>query len=294
MINLQNNMQYVKHERISLRKSPHFSETWLHDRIIEDPAILGLGPLDVVSHEKVLCSGGKLDMLLTDVENATRYEVEIMLGATDPSHIVRCIEYWDIERRRYPGYDHIAVLIAEEVTSRFLNVMSLLAGSIPLVAIQLNALRVGEQVILDFVKVLDQRSLRIDETGETGGDDADRGTWEAKAGGANMQACDRILAFANANAIRPLEIRYKKAHLGICEHGAFFNVAALFPKKSFVACRVVVADPDQWVQRAGELGIEAERKKEDRVLMRFTLDDLNKHESWFREIIQQSVLEMQQ
>ena len=30
-------------------------------------------------------------------------------------------EYWDIERRRYPQYDHCAVLIAEDITSRFLN-----------------------------------------------------------------------------------------------------------------------------------------------------------------------------
>jgi hypothetical protein len=33
-----------------------------------------------------------------------------MLGATDESHIIRCIEYWDIERRRYPAYEHCAVL----------------------------------------------------------------------------------------------------------------------------------------------------------------------------------------
>ena len=55
------------------------------------------------------------------------------------SHIVRCIECWDIERRRSPAYDHVTVLVAEDITSRFLNVMSLLAGRIPLVAIQLNA-----------------------------------------------------------------------------------------------------------------------------------------------------------
>ena len=31
------------------------------------------------------------------------------------------IEYWDIERRRYPQYEHSAVLIAEDVTTRFLH-----------------------------------------------------------------------------------------------------------------------------------------------------------------------------
>ena len=56
----------------------------------------------MLERERVQRGGGRIDMLLTDSENNARFEVEIMLGATDPSHIVRCIEYWDIERRRYP------------------------------------------------------------------------------------------------------------------------------------------------------------------------------------------------
>ena len=41
-------------------------------------------------------------------------------------------------RKKYPQYEHIAVIIAEDITSRFLNVISLLNGNIPLIAIQLN------------------------------------------------------------------------------------------------------------------------------------------------------------
>ncbi len=69
----------------------------------------------MVQREKIQYSGGRLDLLLSDGDS-TRFEVEVMLGPTDPSHIIRCIEYWDIERRRYPAYDHIAVLVAEEIT----------------------------------------------------------------------------------------------------------------------------------------------------------------------------------
>jgi hypothetical protein len=42
-----------------------------------------------------------------------------MLGELDPSHIIRAIEYWDIERIRFPKRIHRAVIIAEEITSRF-------------------------------------------------------------------------------------------------------------------------------------------------------------------------------
>jgi hypothetical protein len=34
-----------------------------------------------------------LDLLLADQDLTTRYEVEIQLGATDASHIIRTIEY---------------------------------------------------------------------------------------------------------------------------------------------------------------------------------------------------------
>ena len=53
----------------------------------------------------------------------------------DESHLIRAIEYWDIERRRFPQYDHVAVVVAEDVTSRFLNVISLMNRTIPLIAI---------------------------------------------------------------------------------------------------------------------------------------------------------------
>src|SRR2546422_10306019 len=83
-------------------------------------------------------------------------EDEVQLGKTDETHIIRTIEYWDIERKRYPQYDHCAVLVAEDITSRFLNVISLFNGSIPLIAIQMAAFQIGERVALAFTTVVDE------------------------------------------------------------------------------------------------------------------------------------------
>ena len=153
-------LTYVNHELVSLKSHPEFTEKWLQDRIADDPTILGLGEAILLDRERHQEGTGRLDLLLTNPEQDRRYEVELMLGATDESHIIRCIEYWDIERRRYPGYEHCAVLIAEDITSRFLNVIALLAGTVPMVAIQLNALSFGGNIVLNFVRVLDQRLLR--------------------------------------------------------------------------------------------------------------------------------------
>lgn len=103
-------LSYVKPDRIILKNHPEFSERWLQDRIADDPSILGLGDLVVKDRERMHPRAGRLDMLLQDAETNRRYEVEIQLGSTDESHIVRTIEYWDIERKRYPQYEHAAVM----------------------------------------------------------------------------------------------------------------------------------------------------------------------------------------
>ena len=108
----------MKLKQVSLKSHPNYNEKWLQDQIAEDPTILGLGNLSLRAKEKVQASGGRLDLLLEDLDADTpkRYECELQLGATDESHIIRTIEYWDLERKRYPQYDHTAVLVAEDVT----------------------------------------------------------------------------------------------------------------------------------------------------------------------------------
>src|SRR5947199_3281363 len=96
-------MKLQKAKKVKL--SDFENESWLQAQIEQDPTILGLGDVVVLRRERRQSSGGRIDFLLHDPETDTMYEVEIMLGATDESHIIRTIEYWDIERKRYPQYD---------------------------------------------------------------------------------------------------------------------------------------------------------------------------------------------
>ena len=148
-------MKFIKARAISLKSEPRLNEKWLQTLLAEDPSLLGLGDLVVKDIERRQPRAGRLDMLLSDPESHTRYEVEIQLGPTDESHIIRTIEYWDIEKNRYPQYDHVAVIVAEDITSRFLNVISLLNRNIPLIAIQMRALEVDGSITLAATKVLD-------------------------------------------------------------------------------------------------------------------------------------------
>jgi hypothetical protein len=143
-----------------------FDEYWLQDQIYENPTCLKLGELEAVQKEKQQSSGGRLDILLKDPEDDSMYEVEVMLGETNESHIIRTIEYWDNEKRRWPQRQHYAVLVAESITRRFFNVIQLLSNSIPIIAVQVNLIESGGQRSLHFSKILDIYEEPEDGTGD--------------------------------------------------------------------------------------------------------------------------------
>lgn len=136
-------------------KEAGFNERWLQEQIWENPNCLGLGELEASQKERHISSGGILDILLKNPEDDSMYEVEVMLGETDPSHIIRTIEYWDLIKRKWPQRQHFAVLVAEKITKRFFNVIQLLSNNIPLIAIQANIIELEDKRSLHFTKILD-------------------------------------------------------------------------------------------------------------------------------------------
>ena len=90
-------LSYIKTEKTLLKGK--YPEKWLQDIIENDPSVLGLGELTIIERERKQSSGGRIDFLMLDPETKTMYEVEVMLGSTDESHIIRTIEYWDIEKK---------------------------------------------------------------------------------------------------------------------------------------------------------------------------------------------------
>lgn len=156
-----------------------FDEYWLQDQIYENPGCLGLGELESLSKERLQSSGGRLDILLKNPEDDSMYEVEVMLGETDESHIIRTIEYWDNEKRRWPQRQHYAVLVAETITRRFFNVIQLLSHSIPIIAVQVNMIESDGHKALHFSKILDTYEEIDDGTGD--GEIYDEAYWKKKA-----------------------------------------------------------------------------------------------------------------
>lgn len=248
-------MQYTKFEQISLKNHPILNEAWVQARIAEDPTILGLGDVILKDKERNQPRAGRLDMLLQDAELNRRYEVEIQLGTVDESHIIRTIEYWDIERKRYPQYDHTAVIIAEDVTSRFLNVISLFNGAIPLIAIQMKALKLGDQIGLDFTTVLDQVSLGLLDEDEETYEITNRAYWENRGSKKTVEMADQILALVQ-QFDPSLELKYNKFYIGMAQNGRAFNFVAVRPKRQFIRLEINLPHSVETTEKLESAGLD--------------------------------------
>ena len=250
-------MKLVIQERIILKNNPEINEKVIQDYIFENPSVLGLGDLEPLKKEKVQPLGGRLDLLFADDDN-NRYEVELQLGATDPSHIIRTLEYWDTERKRYPQYNHKAVIIAEDITSRFQNVISLFNGSIPIIALQLNAVKTTEgDISLSFVKVMDIVELGADE--EDYAEPTDRAYWEKRSTNKTMQLVDKL---ANEIGVgnTGYDLKYNKFYIGLQKDGVTKNYVSFRPKKSFLYLDIKSEEMPELEERLASNDLDVEYK----------------------------------
>ncbi len=248
-------MKYTKIKPISIKTHPELSESWVQDIIAEDPSVLGLGDIILRDRERVQPRAGRLDLLFQDSDTSKRYEVEIQLGQVDESHIIRTIEYWDIERKRYPQYEHCAVIIAEDITSRFLNILGLFNGTIPLIAIQMTAIETESGVGLHFTKVLDEINLGMPDEDEEISEPTDRNYWESKRSNKKIVSLvDRIFEIVK-EIDASLELKYNKYYIGLASGGIAKNFALCKPKKKFMRLEIKLKKNEELTNKLEESGL---------------------------------------
>lgn len=280
--------QIVVPKKISLKDHPEISEKHIQEEIAKDPSILGLGDLILKDKERIQPKAGRLDLLLQDPDYMRRYEVEIQLGKTDESHIIRTIEYWDIERKRYPQYEHCAVIVAEDITSRFLNVISLFNGSIPLIAIQLNAFETEDSIHLSFIKVMDQLSLGFADDDEEVSEVTDRTYWEKRATKSTVKIADELLGLVH-DVNEEFELKYNKFYIGLAKGGRPNNFIYFKPKKKFITMIIRLPKEDKTDEEIENEGLdmmEYTRYGEYRINMR--PGDVNKHKEFLLNLIKRA------
>ncbi len=279
-------MALVSMEKVSIKNTPKINEDMIQKYISDNPSVLGLGDLTTIRREKTQPSKGRIDIMLQDDDN-TRFEVEVQLGATDPSHIIRTIEYWDIEKKRYPQYNHCAVIVAEEVNSRFMNVISLFNGTIPLIAIQMAAYKNDNDYVLTFTKVLDRISLATDEENF---EPTDRNYWENRSTSKIMSNVDSIFAFTGLPD-KGYELKYNKFYIGISKEGYVRNFVEFKPKKNFLYF-IVKGDEDlDKIKSIESVGLEVkyDTKWKEYEIRIEKLEQFNKNKELLLSLLKESM-----
>jgi len=262
--------------RVELR-STGLDEKWLQERIQEDPTVLGLGELEIAGREHRQPIGGRIDFLMRDAEGEMYYEVEVMLGALDESHIIRTVEYWDIERQRRPQFEHRAVIVAEQITSRFFNVLRLLNRPVPIIAVQLSAFKLDDTSIgLHPVKVLDVVEEITEGVDVDPVEQADRPYWEKKSDPASLAAVDKIVSSLSTDGIKP-KLTYNRHHIALGTTG--YNFCWFHPRKTAGHChiefRVGTEERDPVLSLLQDKGIDASPRRTDNVSFSVTTKALD-------------------
>jgi len=280
-------MPLIIPRQISLKSHPQYTEAWLRDVIREKPSILNLGEdVEVVGIEIPQPGGGRLDMLLHDQDLGKRYEVELMLGSVDESHIIRCIEYWDLERKRYRQYAHTAVIIAEDILSRFLNVIQLFNNNIPLIALKLTASEIGNDIALQFVKVLDE--VIPGEDPKISDQKTDESYWQDKASKETVDLAKQCLSLMHTfnNSLR---LNFNKYYVGLGDEYRSNNFVIFRPKVGFLRVEVRLEDLAGLKQSLEEKGFEADANSRDtRVVFRLKRGDIERHRDLLTDIFRKS------
>lgn len=279
------NRIYEKAKVLTLGTDSGWSEDFLQAEIAKDPSILGLGDLVLRDRERRQSRAGRLDLLLQDQEGETRYEVEIQLGSTDESHIIRTIEYWDLERRRFPRYEHFAVIIAEDITSRFFNVISLFNQNIPLIAIKVSALEVGEKSTLVFTKVLDYRLSEFEDE-EPEFQEADRRYWEDKTSSETMKSLD--LVDSVLKELDPsIQLKFNKGYILAKRGTGRGRVLTLWPQKQALKFSLPTDKSEAIETALGEATIDYEGydERRHRYVPRLVPGDAMKHRALVKKLL---------
>lgn len=285
------NLSYIKPEKLFLKTHPALNEKWVQEIIAQDPSILGLGNLILKDKERIQPHAGRLDILLQDEDSTKRFEVEIQLGKTDESHIIMTIEYWDIERKRYPQYEHCAVVVAEDITSRFLNVISLFNGSIPLIAIQMNAIKIGDNVSLLCTTVLDQLTLGLVEEDEEISESTDRTFWEQVRGTKSTVAlADEMLELIRTFS-PSFELKYNKFYIGLAEQGQPNNFTIFRPQRNVMRVEIKIQKSDEIEEKIEKAGLDMldYDNRWGRYRIKVSKEDIKKNKDFLIELMKSSL-----
>lgn len=164
----------------------------------------------------------------------------------------------------------------------------MLNRSVPIIAIQLNALKVDNNIILNFTKVLDLYEVPEDEE-QLAGEEVSRPYWEKKADPKSIELMDKITQ-VSVDKYPNTRITYNKHHIAVGTERR--NFMWFYPRKS-PFCRFKIKLDREEVEELSvnleQLGISFSVRKEDEIAISINLTEYKKHKELVEAIVVKSI-----
>lgn len=127
-----------------------------------------------------------------------------------------------------------------------------------MIVLQLNALKVEDKVVLNFVRVMDRFELRRDDQNEIQLTQTDRNYWNDRANTKTVKIADKVLEVINQKANPKQQLNFNKYYIGLSDGIKSRNFIHFKPKKQFTHILFEVEQKDEWVQKLEEADMTVE------------------------------------
>jgi hypothetical protein len=146
-----------------------------------------------------------------------------------------------------------------------------------MIAIQLNALKIDDRIILNFTKVLDEVIPGEDDEDDDG-EGVDRDYWEKKGPKDSLQIADSCLDIIHR--FNPsLSLKYNKYYIGLADKSRARNFVIFRAKRHFLRVEAKISEQEPWLEKLeeAELVILTGIKKRMRIIFRLEKEEIKKH-----------------
>jgi coenzyme F420-reducing hydrogenase alpha subunit len=158
---------------------------------------------------------------------------------------------------------------------------------VPLIAIQLSAIEVGNEVTINCVKVLDLSTSMGWEEDNTSVVSTDRQYWLKKATTETVEMADKLLTIVHeVTENKSLELNYNKHYIGLASGGVANNFISMKPRKHNVLLMVKVPRTDEVTELIEQsLELISYDNRWNLYQVRVTKNDLTENTAALRELI---------
>jgi predicted transport protein len=166
-------------------------------------------------------------------------------------------------------------------------VINLFNGAIPLVAIQMNAFKIGEHLSLIFTTVMNQLNLSLVDEDEEVQEVTNRDYWEHLGTKETVAMADQILDMIHQFDPQ-LEFKYNKFYIGLAKNDQPNNFVTLRPKKNNLRLEVRLPQTDELDTKLENSNLDAMDYRWGKYRIRLSKSDLQKQTQFITELLHQA------